>query len=275
MGRSQGSPWSTPLGSVDRVWRTAMRPRWLAVLAVVLVAATGMARLGEWQLQRARDNGGAARRAAAARPAVPLTSLMAPQHRFPADAAGRSVQVSGRWDAAGQLLVAGRVQAGVRGWWVLTPLLLDDGAAVPVVRGWTSDPGAAPAPAPAGPVQLTGVLLPGEPGVNRAPGQASGLPAGQLDRIDPAELVQRWTYPIYTGFVVAGSGPAVVPATLTPVTVGSPDGGLALQNLSYAVQWWLFAAFGLFLWCRLVRDDHRGLLHPAAPAAAGVGDDEA
>jgi len=256
---------------VARVWRTALRPRWLALLAVVLVAATGMARLGEWQLQRARDNGGAAQRAQAVRPAVALTSLLAPQHSFPPEAAGRPVQVGGHWDPSGQLLVAGRLQGGVAGWWVLTPLLLDDGSAVPVVRGWTADPGSAAAPAATGPVQVSGLLLPGEPAVDRAPGQGSGLPAGQVDRVDPADLVQRWPYPIYTGFVVSA---AAVPATLSTVTVGGSDGGLALQNLSYALQWWLFAGLGLLFWWRLVRDDHRGLLHPAVPVAAGVGDDK-
>jgi hypothetical protein len=52
-----------------------------------------------------------------------------------------------------------------------------------------------------------------------------------------------------------GAGSAPAPAQLP---AGEP--GLALRNLSYAVQWWLFAAFGLFFWYRLVRDDHRGRL---------------
>jgi cytochrome oxidase assembly protein ShyY1 len=246
------------------VWRTALRPRWLALLAVVLLAATGMARLGQWQLQRAHDLGGAQEHARAGRAPVPLTSLLTPQHAFAPQAADRRVEVSGRWDPAGQLLVAGRLQHGASGWWVLTPLVLDGGAAVPVVRGWTASPSAVPVPA-GGPssaeVRVTGLLLPGEDAVDRAPGQASGLPAGQLDRVDPAELVQRWSYPIYTGFVVAAGGTA----GLAEVTVDT-SGGLALQNLSYAVQWWLFAAFGLFFWWRLVRDDHRGVLSPAGPA---------
>ena len=37
--------------------RTALKPRWLALLVVVLVAAAVMARLGEWQLGRAREQG--------------------------------------------------------------------------------------------------------------------------------------------------------------------------------------------------------------------------
>jgi cytochrome oxidase assembly protein ShyY1 len=56
-----------------------------------------------------------------------------------------------------------------------------------------------------------------------------------------------------------------------------PPAGLAFQNLSYALQWWLFSAFGIFFWWRLVRDDHRGTLRPPEPAAPDgppVGDDE-
>jgi cytochrome oxidase assembly protein ShyY1 len=122
---------------------------------------------------------------------------------------------------------------------------------------------------------VTGVLLPGEQATDRAPGQASGLPAGQVDRIDPADLVQRWDYPIHTGFVVASSG-APGTAGLAAVSTVTEGGGLALQNLSYAIQWWLFALFGLFLWWRLVRDDAAGRLRrgPAAPATGPIRDDE-
>jgi cytochrome oxidase assembly protein ShyY1 len=246
----------------------------LALLAVVLLAATVMARLGEWQLTRARDQGAAAQRALATRPAVALASLLRPQSPFPAAAADRAVTMTGTWDGAGQLLVAGRLAGSQTGWWVLTPLRFADGSGIAVVRGWTATPhdaAASTADLPGGPVQVTGVLKPGEAAVDRAPGQGSGLPDGQIDRIDPAALVQRWDYPIHTGFVIATSG---VPAGLRSVAVLSTGSGLALQNLSYALQWWLFALFGLFIWWRLVRDDHRGLLRPGGSADPPIGDDD-
>ena len=55
---------------------------------------------------------------------------------------------------------------------------------------------------------------------------------------------------------------------------------LAWQNLSYALQWWVFSLFGLFFWYRLVRDDARGELRrpdhadPAGAGPDGIGDDE-
>jgi cytochrome oxidase assembly protein ShyY1 len=40
------------------------------------------------------------------------------------------------------------------------------------------------------------------------------------------------------------------------VPESEPPSGFALQNLSYALQWWLFAGFAVFFWWRLVRDAH-------------------
>ena len=50
------------------------------------------------------------------------------------------------------------------------------------------------------------------------------------------------------------------------------DTGLQWRNAAYAVQWWVFALFALWLWWRMVREEHR------SRGAAGVGpaeDDDA
>jgi surfeit locus 1 family protein len=249
------------------VWRTALKPRWLALLAVVLVAAAVMARLGEWQLDRARQKGERDRiKAAQSQPPVPLTSLLAPRTAFPESAADRTVRVQGSWDGRRQLLVPGRRLGDATGLWVLTPLRLPDGSGVPVVRGWVpkaGDAAADPKALPAGSVQVTGVLQPSEVVADLNPGDASGVPPGQVALAAAPLLVQHWPYPLVTGYVVqtaATPAPAAAPALVPPST---GDGGLALQNLSYAFQWWLFSAFGIFFWWRVVRDDHRGRLRPA------------
>jgi surfeit locus 1 family protein len=260
------------------VLRTALKPRWLALLALVLVAAAVMARLGEWQLDRARQKGEQDRVAAArARPSVPLTSLLAPRTAFPAGDADRRVSVRGSWDKARQLLVPGRQLGGAMGLWVLTPLRLPDGSGVPVVRGWVpdaDDPRSDPRALPGDEVALDGVLEPSESVADLQPGDASGVPAGQIALVAAPLLVQHWPYPLTTGYLVqtaATPGPAGEAAALRPVPPGTGGGGLALQNLSYALQWWLFSAFGLFFWWRVVRDDHRGRLAPAPAGAAPAG----
>ncbi len=54
---------------------------------------------------------------------------------------------------------------------------------------------------------------------------------------------------------------AKVPTPVAPT-------GLNWRNAAYAVQWWVFALFALWLWWRMVREDHRRA-GAAAPAAAG------
>ena len=258
--------------------RTALRPRWLALLVVVLVAASAMALLGQWQLNRAREHrrvpAEQAERARERATPVPIGQVVAPRQTFPRDGVNTRVQATGSWDPAHRLLVTGRDVNGRTGFWVLVPLRLADGSAVPVVRGWVAS---ASDPAAVGPVgdgvQVIGLLQPSEPSAERDPGQASGLPADQVNRVSATELVKLWPYPLITGFVVQQSQtPATGPAPV-PVPPPAVDPGLDLQNLSYAVQWWLFAGLGLIFWWRLVRDDHRGELEPrrtpeAADAAA-------
>lgn len=250
--------------------RTATRPRWLALLAVVLLAATGMALLGQWQLNRARESHrGAEQQVEQTRKQAaptPLEQVITPRQTFPKAALGTRVSATGDWDGDRRLLVTGRELGGRDGYWVLVPLRLPDGSAVPVVRGWVAS---ADDPAAAGPVgtgvQVTGLLQPSEPPVARAPGEAEPA-AGLLERVAVTELVNRWPYPLITGFVVQqAQSPATgpVPAVVPPPRA---ETGLDLQNLSYAIQWWLFAGLGLLLWWRLVRDDHRGRLPGGAPS---------
>lgn len=251
--------------------RTALKPRWIALLLVVLVAAAGMARLGQWQWDRAQDHAEENVAATLAQTPAPLGDVLRARQTFTAAVADRLVRAEGEFDPAGQLLVAERRLAGETGWWVLTPLVLDDGSAVGVVRGWVAsadDPAAAPSAVPAGRVALTGFLRPGEPPADRAPGETSGLPAGQIDRVDLTQLIGRWSWPLLTGYVVTrgyepvdGVTPAV-PAALRQVPA-IPEGrrtGIDWRNASYALQWFLFAGFGIFMWWRLVRDDHEGAL---------------
>jgi cytochrome oxidase assembly protein ShyY1 len=251
------------------VLRTALQPRWLALLVVVLVAATAMALLGRWQLDRAREHGQEpverAQRAQARATPKPVEQVIAPRQTFPKEAVNTRVTASGQWDGAHRLLITGRSLNGRTGFWVLVPLKLADGSAVPVVRGWVptaSDPAAA---APTGPVTVIGFLQPSEPPVTLAPGASSGLPAGQLSRISAPDLVNAWPYPLITGFMVEQSQtPATGPAP-TPVPPPSAAGGLDLLNVFYALQWWLFALIGLLFWGRIVRDDHLARLSALRP----------
>jgi len=237
--------------------RAAVRPRMLVILVLLLAAAAVCARLGVWQLDRAQVRGASAEErhtaALVAAAPVPLGTVFQPQTSFTGPLVGRKVSVTGTYDAAGQLLVPNRAHDDTVGYLVLTPLEVSasEPAVLPVVRGWVASPADADVP-PTGPVNVVGYLQASEQA-------GSGVVDGQTEAISSPELLNAWGGPIYTGYlVVASSDPAQSSSVelLDPPT--KPGSGLNIQNLAYAAQWWIFGAFAVLLWLRLVRDEARG-----------------
>lgn len=232
--------------------RAALTPRMLGLLLVFLAIAAVCARLGVWQLDRAVQRAEINEAARVAQqqdaPATPLGDVLAPRATFPGDLVGTKVEVTGRFDGE-TLLVPGRIgPEGDVGFLVLDRFVASDGTGVlPVVRGWVAEP-AAPDPA-AGEVTLQGFLQAGE-SFERA-----DLPEGQVGAIAPGQLVNLWGGPMYTGYLVVDEPVDAGLDRLPPPTL--PGGGLNLQNLAYALQWWIFGGFAVLLWSRLVRDEAR------------------
>jgi cytochrome oxidase assembly protein ShyY1 len=243
-------------------WRTALTPRMMVLLLLFLAIAAVCARLGVWQLDRALERGAqneAARSAErAAAPAETLDDVLRPQETFTGDLVGRKVVASGAFEVE-TLLVPGRAHDGVTGYLVLDALRVEEAdALLPVVRGWVAEP-EAPAPA-AGPVRVEGFLQSGdaaEPGT---------FPAGQVGAVSPAQLVNLWGGPMYAGYLVVSQETDPQVAVLRPPVV--PGGGLNLQNLAYALQWWIFGGFVVLLWTRFVRDEARAVAEEESEAAA-------
>ncbi len=241
--------------------RAVLRPGPLGLLALALAVATACALLGQWQVERSR--------ASAVRPAlervVALTDVLEPATTFTGDVDGQLVRVEGSFTGGEQVLVGGRLQGGTPGVWVVAPLAVTpagggEPALLPVVRGWVAEGGddAVPAP-PAGPVAVTGRLIAGEPPEGVPPAGGAG-PA--LAALSPTDLVNVWDARLYTGFVIADE--PVAQAPLQPVVSAPPSTGTDWRNLSYALQWWLFAGFAVVVWWRLVRDRYLTADEPGA-----------
>lgn len=235
------------------------------MLALALALASVFAWLGDWQLQRSRDE--AAREAAArarAAEVVDLQDLMEPATAITGEAVGRAVRARGRLEPGKALLVPGRERDGEPGAWLVAPLRVQAAgdATLPVALGWLPE-GAQPPALPEGTVELTGRLEQSEPPVGLEPGTTGEVPA-----LSSADLVNLWEPPLYTGYL-AVTEPV---APLRPVPESEPPSGFALQNLSYALQWWLFAAFAVFFWWRLVRDAHQRGLEGAAGEPVRTGE---
>ncbi|HSF26576.1 MAG TPA: SURF1 family protein [Actinomycetes bacterium] len=256
--------------------RTLLTRRWLGLLVLCLLLATVCVRLGFWQLHRFEDHRAANQRVTqqiSADP-VPLQTLLPVGRSVGPAQEWRRVTASGEYDVTRQLLVRQRPLNGANGYHVLTPLVLADGSALIIDRGWvpagasaTTSP-AVPAP-PDGQVTVTARLRPSETG----PLQQAGLPPGQIRRIAVAEIAADLPYPVADGYAeLVGQTPA--PAQeLSSLPLEQKSTAL---NLAYAVQWWLFAAIIVGGWYFLGRREaldeqaRRGAdLDPAQTAVGG------
>lgn len=238
--------------------RRLLAPRWLALHAAVLLAVLGCAVLGAWQLDRAREQ-----RDQSARPIgnaelapVGLDDVLPQGTALRLDDVGRRVEVRGAYDPDAQLVVSDRDLGGRAGSLVLVPLVTDDGSAVMVVRGWSRGAvGDLPAP-PAGPVEVSGWL-----GASEGAPDPEVLPAGEVGGVHVPTLVNLVPYALRDGFV-AMSAEDPPPAISTGVDTGLVElpapvriegGGLPLQNVFYAVEWWVFGLAAMALWVSAVR----------------------
>lgn len=216
----------------------------LAVLALLMLALfAGLLALGNWQLQRRvwkLDLIDRVTRQLHAEPA----SIVGRQDWAPLDASRdeyRRLRLHGRLDAQHAALVQAVTERGP-GFWVLSPLQLDDGSWVFLNRGFVDaahrDPAGWNDPDNDQPLSLTGLLRRSEPG------------GAFLRRNDPA--ASRW----YSRDVAALAQAAGLPAQrVAPFFVDLeagppqawPQGGLTVlrfhnSHLIYALTWYSLAA---------------------------------
>ncbi|MEO7267603.1 MAG: SURF1 family protein [Knoellia sp.] len=234
--------------------RSALKPRHLGLLAVALLIVIAFVQLGRWQLGVAEDE--ALRESLAkarAQQPVAVETVLRPHEDFPNNLSTHPVSATGEF-GTDQVIVAGRRLDGRTGFWVVAPFKVSaTGATLPLLRGWVAAPDDAP-PVPRGTVSVTGGLAPPE-----SPYAGESPPEGQLGSIDTSVLVGRWPGELYNAFVFQQTeSPAASVTTLGAMQrVPTPTGetGFKWRNAAYALQWWVFALFALYLWWRTVRAD--------------------
>ena len=219
-----------------------LTPRKIARHLFVLAIIAGCVWAGLWQISRLHwqhrfDRTVIARLRAAAMPferVVPMGSTADP------DAfTYRHVTATGTYDAEHELIWVARTRNELSGNDVLTPLLLPDGRALLVDRGWVpfedQTPPVAAAIPPAGTVTLTGVLFPSEV---PAPGKP-GASASAFTKIDLARIGRGLSRPLTPVYLLLGSQVPAQPGTL-PQPEPLPDLTVSPPHLSYTIQWFMF-----------------------------------
>ncbi|CAN5888638.1 SURF1 family protein [soil metagenome] len=229
-------------------YRFALRPRWIVSHLFVLVLVAAMITAGFWQLSRMgeRQDRNETVEARTAEPVADALGLAAPGAFDQAsDLEYRRVATTGRYLADEEVLVRSRSREGSPGSWVLTPLLLADGTVLPVNRGWISNSGqleAVPtsAVAPDGEVTVTGLVRRTETREGLGPTDPATGRLDSLARADVARLDQQVPADLLPFYVqLAEQEPAVTTADPVPVPPPELDDG---PHLSYAAQWFIFAA---------------------------------
>jgi len=259
--------------------------RWVVLLAAVLGVAL-MVRLGWWQLDRAAQKT-QLQTALDERHALPLLV----QRDLATDAGAavtqhhRRIALAGHWVAEATVYLENRQMQGRPGFFVVTPLRLDDGTAVLVQRGWQprdllDRTRVVPPPTPASLVQVSGRIAPPPARLYEFDGQAQGPIRQNLDvqafgqewglRLRPLSLMQlngQLAGQLDTQLDVQPDGklkgllkPPSPNATASPAPDGllrdwlAPASGVH-KHYGYAFQWFALAALilGLYVWFQLIR----------------------
>ncbi|MEU8785285.1 SURF1 family protein [Streptomyces sp. NPDC048637] len=255
------------------MYRFLLSRQWVILTLVGLVLIPVMIKLGYWQFHRHEHKVAQNQliaRSLAADP-VPVSTLAAPGRDLPRRDMWRTVKATGTYDTAHEVVVRQRTAADEQsiGYYVLTPLVLGDGEAVLVNRGWISAGNDltrfpdVPA-APRGKVTVTGRMMADETTAASGIKDTKGLPARQVMLINSKEQAKRVGRPLLGGYVEE-TGPK--PAGSTPELVPEPDHDSIGPHMAYAIQWWLFAAAVPVGWIVLVRRERRDRVTAAAKKA--------
>lgn len=228
------------------------RPRWVVLLAAAIGIGVTVS-LGQWQLRRAAGKE-ALQHALVERAALVPLAQGELAHAAPEGESQhyRRVRLRGRWLAALTVFLDNRQMDGRPGFYAVTPLLLSEGDAVLVQRGWAPrdmrDRSAVPrVPTPAGEVVVDGEVAP-------PPGRLfdfGGVDAGTIrQNLDLAAFARE------------------IGVTLRPLSVrqtGAGDDGLlrrwpapavdVQKHYGYAAQWFGLASLiaGLYAWFQLLK----------------------
>ncbi len=255
--------------------RDLLRPTAILSHVLVLAVALGCVALGTWQLGRLAEvranNALLAERMDNA--PVDLTELTEAGDVDEVALEFRPVTATGTYRHEEEILQRNRDHQGQTGFHLLTPLELETGTVVLVRRGWVpsdlSEPPVAETAPPDGAVSVAGVL---ERPVPQPSFGARDPDEGHLARVfhtDTARLdrqVDGALFPMVlrleTQVPPLNAGPGELPFAIAPPQLDEAN------HLSYAVQWFSFAAlalitYGAWWWTRARRQDD----HPSAQDA--------
>ena len=222
--------------------------RWLSFTALVVLAIIGFGLLSRWQWDRA-DERRVERIAISQAQVLDQVDYVTDLGEF------TRVRISGTFVDDKTQLVRQRPLDGGNGYWVMTPLIaqpgVDTGALTWVLRGWLGASTIATEvplipPAPPGEIAITGAIRYFEAPLDNV----FGLPRGVIAKMSKEELNATVSNATVDNRIVQLI--SVSPGQEELVIVPLPDID-ETQNISYAVQWILFALVAIIGWFVFLR----------------------
>lgn len=218
-------------------------PVWVVGILLVVVTVVVFVNLGMWQLRRLDERRvlNATAESRMAEDPVDLALLLATVGTDPGELEYRRITATGTYNVDGEVLLQARTLGGVSGHNVVTPLLLQN-TSLAVNRGWVPiDAEGPPVPdalPPEGSVTVSGILRASE---ERGPTGAieDDGTYQKIGRLDLELLAPQWSplaIPMYLQLESQVPPQGRYPSPLDRPTVGEG------AHLSYAIQWFIFAA---------------------------------
>jgi surfeit locus 1 family protein len=237
------------------------RLRFALITLATVATALLTARLGLWQLSRADEK--IALQAAVERQAQqPLLETLPPDTQPPSSWQHRRVRLQGRWSAAHTVYLDNRQMNGRPGFFVVTPLLLADGRAVLVQRGWlprdvNERTRIDDVAAPAGEISLEGRIAPPPARLYEFKGADTGRIRQNID----VEAFARETGLRLMPVSVVQSGPETPAAVADKLLRNWPAPATGVgKHHGYAFQWFGLSALVviLYVWFQLIQPRRAG-----------------
>jgi len=238
-----------------------LTPKWILVTLICLAMLPAFQALSNWQWHRLHDRQAynVTIQAEIDKPPVALSELTVsvPESvTVPAGSQWRTVEMTGSWLSGNQVLVRKKSLESDLGLWVVTPLRLSDGTVVMVNRGWIAAANSAVdspvvATVPVGTIEVLGRLREVQDRTKPAP---SDLPAGQVDRIIPLEIVSGATTLSNAYVEMTASRPESKSADIRTLPEPEVTEG---AHRSYALQWMFFEIMTVIGWSILVRNEFK------------------
>jgi surfeit locus 1 family protein len=200
----------------------------LAVLAVVVCVLMGLWQLGVYGAKHEDESAAVRNRAP-----VELLKVWGPDAPFTADLVDRRVRIHGRFPPD-RFFTVNRPDG--QSWLAATVPVDGTTSAIVVILGHTPDPPSIDRHLPRRSV-FTAVLQPSEP-------------SGDLSM---AKRVNESHQDLFSGYALLDDPHFTA---FKPVEIADPEVSwtVGLRNLAYALQWWVFGLFAVFMWWRMSSD---------------------